>query len=148
MTILILHGPNLNLLGTREPGVYGSLTLAGIEERLQVLASELGVQIESLQSNHEGALIDALHSTLQRPEVGAVVLNGGAWTHYSYALRDAIAAITVPVVEVHLSNVYARAEEWRHKSVTAPVCRGMITGFGPLSYELGLRAAVQAAQPR
>lgn len=145
MTILILHGPNLNLLGAREPGVYGSHTLASIVERLQVLGGELGVQVESRQSNHEGVLIDALHETLGRPEVGAVVLNGGAWTHSSYAIRDAIAAIKAPVVEVHLSNIHAR-EAWRHTSLTAPVCAGIIAGFGPLSYELGLRAAVELAQ--
>ncbi len=147
MLILILHGPNLNLLGTREPGVYGSATLQTIRDSLQVLAAELGVEIETLQSNHEGTLIDALHGTLKRPEVGGVVLNGGAWTHYSYALRDAIAAIKAPVVEVHLSNIHAR-EEWRHTSVTAGVCAGMVAGFGPLSYQLGLRAAIDIARRR
>ena len=145
MLILILHGPNLNLLGTREPGVYGSATLESIHESLEVLATELGVEIETLQSNHEGVLIDALHGTLGRPEVGAIVLNGGAWTHYAYALRDAISSISAPVVEVHLSNIHAR-EEWRHKSVTAPVCAGIVAGFGPTSYELGLRAAVHIAR--
>lgn len=147
MLILILHGPNLNLLGTREPGVYGSATLETIHASLEDLAQELGVEIETLQSNHEGALIDALHGTLQRPEVGAVVLNGGAWTHYAYALRDAISSIKVPVIEVHLSNIHAR-ESWRHTSVTAPVCAGIVAGFGPLSYELGLRAAVQLAKQK
>ena len=145
MLILILHGPNLNLLGTREPGVYGNATLESIHARLEELAVELRVEIETLQSNHEGVLIDTLHKTLQRPEIGAVVLNGGAWTHYAYALRDAIASIQAPVVEVHLSNIHAR-EEWRHTSVTAPVCAGIVAGFGPMSYELGLRAAVQLAQ--
>jgi 3-dehydroquinate dehydratase-2 len=138
-TILVLHGPNLNLLGRREPGIYGSQTLDDINARLTELGRELGVQIETRQSNHEGVLLDALHETC----AGAVVLNAGAFTHYSYALRDAIAAITVPVVEVHLSNVHARPEEWRHTSVIAPVCAGSIAGFGVLSYELGLRAAVQ-----
>lgn len=141
MKILILHGPNLNLLGQREPGIYGTLSLDGINERLGTIAETLGVEIETLQSNHEGALIDALHTT----DASAVVLNAGAFTHYSYALRDAIAAIAKPVVEVHLSNVYARPEAWRHTSVIAPVCKGAILGFGVLSYELGLHAAVELA---
>ena len=134
--ILVLHGPNLNLLGTREPAIYGSDTLEDINERLARLGDQLGVEIEVQQSNHEGALIDALHGS----DADAVVLNAGALTHYSYALRDAIAAIAAPVVEVHLSNTQAR-EAWRHHSALTPVCAGVIAGFGPLSYELGLRAA-------
>ena len=141
MKILVLHGPNLNLLGTREPGVYGTTTLSDINNRLQTMAEEMGVELETFQSNHEGALIDALHHT----GAGAIVLNAGAYTHSSYALRDAIAAIARPVVEVHLSNIHARPEEWRHTSVIAPVCNGCILGFGVLSYELGLRAAVELA---
>jgi 3-dehydroquinate dehydratase-2 len=141
MKILILHGPNLNLLGTREPEIYGSLSLDAINDRLQTLGEELGVEVVALQSNHEGGLIDALHQT----DASAVVLNGAAYTHYSYALRDAIAAVPRPVIEVHISNVHARAEVWRHTSVTAPVCAGVIAGFGILSYELGLRAAVELA---
>jgi 3-dehydroquinate dehydratase-2 len=137
-TILVLHGPNLNLLGTREPGIYGNTTLDGINQRLSELAAELGVRTRAAQSNHEGALLDALHAR----DFDAVVLNAGALTHYSYALRDAIAAIGKPVVEVHLSNTAAR-EEWRHTSVISAVCAGSIFGFGVLSYELGLRAAVQ-----
>lgn len=137
-TVLILHGPNLNLLGTREPTIYGDITLQQINDRLDLLGREIGVFVIVQQSNHEGALIDALHTT----EADAVVLNAGAFTHYSYALRDAIAAIKPPVVEVHLSNTAARAEAWRHTSVIAPVCAGSIAGFGPVSYELGLRAAV------
>ncbi|HEX8463617.1 MAG TPA: type II 3-dehydroquinate dehydratase [Abditibacterium sp.] len=141
MKILVLHGPNLNLLGTREPEIYGLLSLDGINERLTTLGESLGLEIECQQSNHEGGLIDALHAT----DAGAVVLNAGAFTHYSYALRDAIAAVPRPVVEVHLSNVHARAETWRHTSVIAPVCAGVVAGFGVLSYELGLRAAAELA---
>lgn len=140
MTILVLHGPNLNLLGGREPDIYGTLSLDLINERLQLLGETLGVEVETRQSNHEGALIDALHGG----QAGAVVLNAGAYTHTSYALRDAIAAIPRPVIEVHLSNVHAR-EAWRHKSVIAEVCAGTISGLGILSYELGFRAAVELA---
>lgn len=141
-SILVLHGPNLNLLGAREPGVYGHVTLVEINSHLEKLGLELGVSVEEFQSNHEGELIDALHHS----KAIAVVLNAGALTHYSYALRDAIAAVPFPVIEVHLSNTAARAESWRHHSVIAPVCAGSIAGFGPLSYELGLRAAVHLAQ--
>jgi len=142
MTILVLHGPNLNLLGQREPGIYGNQTLETIDNDLIRLGEELGVEVFTRQSNHEGELLDALHST---PACG-VVLNAGAFTHYSYALRDAIAAISIPVVEVHLSNTAARSEAWRHKSVISEVCAGSIFGFGPLSYELGLRAALNLCQ--
>ena len=137
-TILVLHGPNLNLLGRREPGIYGSHTLQDINENLVLLGKELGVEVLTHQSNHEGDLLDTLHST----PAHAVVLNAGAFTHYSYALRDAIAAIQIPVVEIHLSNTAARPEEWRHRSVITEVCAGIIAGFGPQSYELGLRAAL------
>jgi 3-dehydroquinate dehydratase-2 len=136
-TILVLHGPNLNLLGTREPGIYGSATLDDINARLVALGDELRAVVKSQQSNHEGVLIDALHAR----DFDAVVLNAGALTHYSYALRDAISAIGKPVVEVHLSNTQAR-ETWRHESVISAVCAGSIFGFGALSYELGLRAAL------
>lgn len=137
--VLVLHGPNLNLLGTREPEVYGSLTLENINARLVALGQELGVEVRSYQSNIEGVLIDALHDS--REWAAGVVFNPGAYTHTSVALRDAIAAIEIPVIEVHLSNVYAR-EEFRQKSLLAPVCMGKITGFGWRSYEFGLRALV------
>jgi 3-dehydroquinate dehydratase-2 len=139
-SILILHGPNLNLLGTREPDVYGTLTLDEINDRLVEIGLELGVEVISFQSNSEGALIDALHEA--RTWASGVVFNPGAYTHTSVALRDAIQAIGIPVVEVHLSNVYAR-EEFRHKSLLAPVCSGKITGFGWRSYLLGLQSLIE-----
>jgi 3-dehydroquinate dehydratase-2 len=137
-TIWVLHGPNLNLLGKRQPEIYGHTTLEDIDNKLIQLGEELGVEVLTRQSNHEGVLIDTLHSLR---EIDAIVLNAGAWTHYSYALRDAIAAIDTPVIEVHLSNT-AKRESWRHKSVISEVCAGTILGFGVMSYELGLRAAL------
>jgi 3-dehydroquinate dehydratase II len=136
-SILLLHGPNLNLLGTREPEIYGSLSLDDINARIQSAGHEVGLDVRCLQSNHEGALIDALHDA--RTWASGVIFNPGGYTHTSVALRDAIAAIGIPVVEVHLSNVYAR-DEFRHKSLISAVCRGKITGFGWHSYWLGLMA--------
>ena len=140
MKILVLHCPNLNLLGTREPDVYGSLTLDDINNKIIELGNELGAQITCLQSNHEGALIDALHDA--RSWANGVLFNPGGYTHTSVALRDAVSAIQIPVIEVHLSNVYAR-EEFRHVSLISAVCRGKIAGLGWRSYLLGLRALVE-----
>ena len=135
---LVLHGPNLNLLGTREPAVYGRVTLAEVDRLVRDRGRKLGVRVESRQSNHEGQLLDWLQAARKDGFLG-VVFNPGAFTHYSIALRDAVAAIDVPVVEVHLSNIHAR-EEFRRHSVIAAAARGQISGFGPQSYLLGLEA--------
>ena len=137
MKIFVLHGPNLNLLGTREPEVYGSMTLDDINKKIIELGEELDAEVTCLQSNHEGALIDVLHDA--RSWASGVVFNPGGYTHTSVALRDAISAIQIPVVEVHLSNVYAR-EEFRHVSMISAVCKGKVVGFGWRSYLHGLRA--------
>lgn len=139
MKILVMNGPNLNLLGEREPGIYGNDSLDSINENLAAKGKKLGVKLDFFQSNHEGALIDALHAA--KGVYSAVILNAGAYTHYSVALRDAIAAIKLPVIEVHLSNIHSR-EEFRHTSVIAPVCKGQIAGFGAYSYTLALYAAL------
>lgn len=137
--LLVLHGPNLNLLGTREPGIYGSATLAEIDVRIREECQALGAEVRILQSNHEGALVDAIQGA--RTTADALVLNAAAYTHTSVAIRDAVAALQVPVVEVHLSNIFAR-ERFRRRSLLSDVVSGVITGFGPESYVLGVRAAL------
>ncbi len=144
MQILFLNGPNLNLLGTREPGIYGHLTLADIEARVRAAARPLQVQVDFRQSNHEGELVTWIQEAAGKSDV--LVLNAGAYTHTSIALRDAICATGMPTIEIHLSNVYAR-EEFRHHSWIAPVAKGVIAGFGAESYILALQAAVTLTQP-
>jgi 3-dehydroquinate dehydratase-2 len=145
LKVFVLHGPNLNLLGQREPGVYGTVTLAEIDKRLKEEALNLGVSVESLQSNHEGVLVDAIQNAAL--EFNGILINAGAYTHTSVALRDAIAAVNLPTVEVHLSNLYKR-ESFRHHSYIAPVAIGQISGFGADSYWLGLQALVHYLQAR
>ncbi|NER02379.1 MAG: type II 3-dehydroquinate dehydratase [Okeania sp. SIO3C4] len=142
-SILVLHGPNLNLLGLREPGIYGSETLDNINRLLEQEAEVLGVKISVLQSNHEGVLVDAIHSASEQHQ--GIVINAGAYTHTSIAIRDAISGVNVPTVEVHLSNIYRR-EQFRHHSFIAPVAVGQISGFGSESYILGLKAIVNYLQ--
>jgi 3-dehydroquinate dehydratase-2 len=138
--ILVLNGPNLNLTGLREPDHYGNATLDEINSALFEAASSLGIDTVFFQSNHEGDIIDYIHSA--RDNFDGIILNAGAFTHYSYAIRDAIAAVDVPTVEVHMSNIHAR-EEFRHVSVIAPVCIGSISGFGSFSYHLALAALIE-----
>ena len=139
LSVLVLHGPNLNLLGQREPGIYGASTLEDINRALDTLAKELDIAVDALQSNHEGLLVDAVQGAFQKHQ--GILINAAAYTHTSVALRDAIAAVNIPTVEVHLSNIYKR-ETFRHHSYIAPVVVGQISGFGPDSYTLGLRALV------
>ena len=141
MKILVLHGPNLNLLGQRETGIYGNSSLASIGEQLEILAAELGVELEHFQSNHEGELVDRVQSAVGRND--GILVNPAAYTHSSIALRDAFAAVEIPFVEVHLSNIHAR-EEFRQHSLLADLAVGSVVGFGPSSYFLGLRALVGA----
>lgn len=141
--LLVLNGPNLNLLGTREPQVYGSLTLADIDRSLELEAKKLQVELSCLQSNFEGELIEAIHSA--RESFQGIIINAGAYTHTSIAIRDALSAVQIPTVEVHLSNIYQR-EPFRHHSYIAPVVIGQISGFGADSYLLGLQALVRYLQ--
>ncbi len=144
MRILVIHGPNLNLLGTRESDIYGIKTLEDINKSLRDLSSELGAEINIKQSNHEGEIVDAIQES---GTYDALLINPAAYTHTSVAIRDAIAAVQIPAVEIHLSNIYKR-EEFRHKSLISPVAFGQISGFGPESYNLGLRAAVSIANAK
>jgi len=144
MKILIINGPNLNLLGTRESDIYGTMTLEDINASLEKLAKELNVELTISQSNHEGEIVDLIHNT---KDYAALVINPAAYTHTSVAIRDAIAAVEIPAVEIHLSNIYKR-EEFRHKSLISPVAHGQVSGFGPDSYLLGLRAAVSIANAK
>jgi len=144
MKVLMLHGINHDMFGKRDPAQYGTITLAEIDARLQALGRDLDVEVESFQTNSEGAMCERIHKAFL-DGVDAVLINAGAWTHYSYGIRDALAILTVPVVELHMSNIHAR-EAFRHVSVFAPIVRGQICGFGVDSYLLGLRAAVSAVR--
>lgn len=143
--ILVIHGPSLNLLGTREPAIYGSTTLAEIDSDLSSLAEEHACEIASFQSNHEGALIDRIHESIEW--ASGILINPGGLTHSSVSLRDALAATGLPVVEVHLSNVFAR-EEFRHHSLVSGIAVGVVSGFGPTSYRLGLQALIERLAAR
>ncbi len=146
MKILMLHGINHNMFGKRDPKQYGTITLDEIDARMRTLGGELCTEVVSFQTNSEGAMCERIHQAYSEG-VDGVVINAGAWTHYSYGIRDALAILTVPIVEIHMSNIHAR-EEFRHHSVFAPIVQGQICGFGLDSYLLGLRAAVSFAQPR
>lgn len=143
LNILVINGPNLNTLGTREPAIYGTVTLAQIVTMLQKRGEELDASVESFQSNYEGAIIDFLQQKAEQAD--AIIINPGAFTHYSIALRDALAAVKAPIVEVHLSNIYAR-EEFRHHSLLAPICKGHIVGMGWRGYLLALEGLVELAR--
>jgi 3-dehydroquinate dehydratase II len=144
MNILVLHGINLNMFGKRDSAQYGTATLAQIDESLQAMGQTLGAQVSCFQTNHEGEMVERIHRAHQ-DGTQAVVINAGAWTHYSYGLRDALAILKCPIIEVHMSNIHAR-EAFRHHSVIAEIAKGQIAGFGVDSYLLGLRAAVSAAR--
>lgn len=146
MKILTLHGINLNMFGKRDPKTYGTATLADIDAQLAALGRELGVEVECFQTNFEGAMVERIHAA-HTEGVDAIVINAGAWTHYSYGIRDALAILACPIVEVHMSNVHAR-EAFRHHSVLAEIVQGQIAGFGVDSYLLGLRTAVTHARAR
>ena len=139
INVLVLHGPNLNLLGLREPEIYGSTTLVQINDSLKLDAAELQIEVDCLQSNHEGVLVDAIHNARESHQ--GILINAGAYTHTSVAIRDALAPVMLPTVEVHLSNIYTR-EDFRHHSYIAPIAIGQISGFGADSYRLGLQALV------
>ncbi len=146
MKILLLNGVNLNMFGHRDPQQYGTVTLAQIEQRVKTLAAELGAEVDCFQTNHEGEMCERVHRAFME-QVDAVLINAGAWTHYSIALRDAVAILKCPVIELHMSNIHAR-ETFRHHSVLADIVTGQICGFGADSYELALRAAISALSKR
>ncbi|AZP04248.1 type II 3-dehydroquinate dehydratase [Jeotgalibaca ciconiae] len=141
---IMLHGVNHNMFGKRDPKQYGTITLDEIDESIQKLAQELNVEVETFQTNHEGEMVEKIHEAFLN-KLDGVIINAGAWTHYSYAIRDALAILTVPVVEIHMSNIHAR-EAFRHESVFAEIITGQISGFGEESYLLGVRAAVAASK--
>jgi 3-dehydroquinate dehydratase II len=145
MNILMLHGVNHDMFGKRDPKQYGTITLAEIDAKLVALGKELGATVTTFQTNHEGAMVERIHQAF-RDNASAVLINAGAWTHYSYAIRDALAILACPIVEIHMSNVHAR-EPFRHVSVFADIAKGQICGFGVDSYLLALRAAVSAVRP-
>jgi 3-dehydroquinate dehydratase-2 len=146
MKILCLNGINLNMFGKRDPALYGTVTLAEIDAQVKKLGQDLGADVECFQTNFEGAMVEKIHQA-HTDGVAAVLINAGAWTHYSYGIRDALAILKCPIIEVHMSNIHAR-ETFRHHSVIAEIARGQIAGFGVDSYLLGLRAAVSAAQAK
>lgn len=146
MKILCLNGINLNMFGKRDPAQYGTVTLAEIDAQVKQLGQELGASVECFQTNFEGAMVEKIHQA-HTDGVDAVMINAGAWTHYSYGIRDALAILKCPVIEVHMSNIHAR-EAFRHHSVIAEIAKGQIAGFGVDSYLLGIRAAVSAAQAK
>ncbi|MEI6513999.1 MAG: type II 3-dehydroquinate dehydratase [bacterium] len=137
--VAVFHGANINLLGVRDPDVYGKSTFDEVNRRIKDQADQLDLEVKILQSNHEGAIIDAIHDVMDWADV--IIINPGAFTHYSYGIREALAAVRLPVIEVHLSNIHSRPEEWRHHSVISPITMGQVIGFGGLSYLLALQAA-------